>query len=253
MTLRCVIVDDEPVAVRRLQTLLRPFGALQVAGTAGATPAALELIARTRPDVVFLDIEMPGLSGLELVRRLDLDPPPVIVFVTAFGRYALDAFDLAGADYLLKPVEPERLAEAVARAREVVARRHAVEQVAELRAVIDALRGQDQDLTLWVPDGAVRRRLPVASLVWLQAERDYVRLHTAERSYLVRERLQALERRLPHDLFLRVHRSAIVRMAAMSGLRRLGDRAYELVAAGGQAIPVGRSYAARTRRLMASL
>ncbi len=253
MTLRCVIVDDEPVAIRRLQSLLRALPEVEVAGTAGAAPAALELIARIRPDLVFLDIEMPGLTGLELVRRLDLDPPPVIVFVTAFGRYALEAFDLAGADYLLKPVEPERLAEAVARARAAVAGRHAVDQVAELRAVIGALRGQDQELSLWVPDGAARRRLPLAHLVWLQAERDYVRLHTCDRSHLVRDRLSAFEARLPRDAFLRVHRSAIVRLAAMVGLRRLGDRAYELIAADGQVIPVGRSYADRARRLVKTL
>ena len=253
MSLRCVIVDDEPVAIRRLQSLLRAVPEVEVAGTAGAAPAALDLIARTHPDLVFLDIEMPGLSGLDLVRRLDLDPPPVIVFVTAFGRYALEAYGLAGTDYLLKPVEPERLTEAVARAQATVAGRHAVEQVAELRAVIGALRGQDEDLALWVPDGASRRRLPLASVVWLQAERDYVRLHTAERSYLVRDRLQAFEARLPKDAFARVHRSAIVRLAAMTGLRRLGDRAYELVAEGGHVIPVGRSYAARARRLMKAL
>ncbi|MDQ0465642.1 DNA-binding LytR/AlgR family response regulator [Caulobacter ginsengisoli] len=253
MTLRCVIVDDEPVAVRRLQSLLRAIPDLEVVGTAGTAPAALELIVGTGPDLVLLDIEMPGLSGLDLVRGLDVEPPPVVVFVTAFGRYALEAFDLAGADYLLKPVEPRRLREAVARARAAVQGRHAVEQVGELRAVVQALRQWDQDLALWAPDGDSRRRLPVSSLVWLQAERDYVRLHTAARSYLIRDRLRALEARLPPDSFLRVHRSAIVRIAAMSGLRRLGDRTYELIAADGQAIPVGRSYAARVLRVVSAV
>lgn len=253
MSLRCLIVDDEPVAIRRLQSLLRGMPGVEVAGTAGAAQAALDLVGFARPDLLFLDIEMPGLSGLELVRRLDRDRPPVVIFVTAFGRYALDAFDLAGADYLLKPVEPERLAEAVERARAVVAGRHAVEQVAELRAVVAALRGQDGELALWAPDGSGRRRLPLSSLVWLQAERDYVRLHTAERSYLVRDRISAFEARLPKDAFLRVHRSAIVRLSAMTGLRRLGDRAYELIADGGHVIPVGRSYAIQARRLLKAL
>jgi DNA-binding LytR/AlgR family response regulator len=253
VTLTAVIVDDEPVAVKRLQSLLQGLPGVEVAGVAQGAEGAAKLLADLKPDLLFADIEMPGLSGLDLVRGLDPAHAPVVVFVTAFQRYALDAIGLDGADYLLKPVERERLIEAVERARRRIAGRTAAEREAEFRAVISALRDKldsaGEQASIWITAETGERRVALDSLVWLQAERDYVRLHTATGRHLVRGTLAGFEARLPGERFVRVHRSAIVRADAVTAIRRKGDRAFEVTLATGDVAPVGRSYRGAVERL----
>jgi len=254
MKLTAVIVDDEPVAVRRLQRLLGAISCVEVVGTGSNAAAVRGLVERLRPDVLFADIEMPGETGLTLVESLDPATAPIVIFVTAFSEYALEAFGLDSADYLLKPVEPERLADAVERARRRMAGRGAAEREEELRRVVAALRERlapkGPEAFLWARDGQTNLRLPLNSVLWLEAERDYVRLHTEGRRYLVRDRLSAFEQRLPAELFVRVHRSALVRRSAVVAIRNKGDRAYALTLTNGDTAPVSRSFADVARSLV---
>ncbi|MGZ6019050.1 MAG: LytR/AlgR family response regulator transcription factor, partial [Phenylobacterium sp.] len=186
--LRVLIVDDEPLARRRLEILLREQPDVELAGAASDGIAARRLIAERSPDVVLLDIKMPGLTGLEVLDALG--PPdtrnaaPIVIFVTAFDRFALDAFDRAAFDYLLKPVEPARLAASLARARETLAERAAAERVGELEEILRNLRSGpattaadgEFDREIWIQERGGRTSVPVAAIDWVAAERDYVRI-----------------------------------------------------------------------------
>lgn len=247
--LRVLIVDDEPLARRRLEILLREQAAVELVGAAPDGFSARRMIAELSPDVVLLDIKMPGLTGLELLDALAGDgtcetaPPqvaPIVIFVTAFDRFALDAFERAAFDYLLKPVEPARLAASLARARESLADRAAAERVQELEEVLRNLRSgpapdpaasdaapSDRQVwarEIWIQERGGRASLPVAAIDWVAAERDYVRIHTASRSFLVRQSIGALAARLDPALFLRVHRSSLVRADRIVRIRQASGR-----------------------------
>ena len=246
MRLRTVIADDEPVALLRLARLLEAEGSVEVVGTAATGTEAARLVAALKPDLLMLDIEMPGQSGLEMAAGLDPANSPVVIFITAFSQYALEAFGLDSADYLLKPIEFNRLEAALSRAARRIAERTAADREVELRTVIDALRSRlvtDQDSQhIWIQDGRANRRLSLATIHWLAAEGDYVRIHTEARTFLVRGYLRDFQARLPAGDFHRVHRSAIVRRASVAWVRRRGDRTLVLTLVGGEEIRVSRSF-----------
>jgi two-component system LytT family response regulator len=255
--LEIVIVDDEPVALRRLAALLRDLRDVVVAGTAGHAAEALELVRRLSPDLVLLDIEMPGMSGIVLADQLRALPgPPAVIFITAFGRFALAAFEVAATDYLLKPVEPARLAEAIERVRGQRSERHATDRIAELEQLVSRLRAAEQNngthegKTLWLPSGGGQDRVAVDEIVLVEAERDYVRVHTAHKSYFLRGRLGEMEQRLGGSGMVRVHRSAMVRATAITRVEAQGDRGYRLTLAGGTVVPASRRFGARVRALL---
>ncbi len=253
--LRVAVVDDEPPAVRRLKLALAELPDVVVAGSAADGPAALELLARGGLDVVLLDIEMPGLSGLDVLRAAPRDNPPAFVFVTAFSRYATDAFDLAAVDYLLKPVEFDRLRRALDRARETLMARTAAARLTALEAAMQALPPSLPDggwLTdLWVPDRGERIRLAIDQIDWIEAERDYVRLHGRGRSFLLRKTIRELETALDPTVFVRVHRGALVRRDRVARIARRAGGLFSLVLQSGAEVPVARRLAARVRRLAA--
>ena len=196
--LRTLIVDDEPLAVERLQLLCAGLPEIELVGTAADGHAALRLAAALTPDLLLCDIAMPGLDGIAVARALaDTPAPPSIVFVTAFDAFAVGAFDVAAVDYLLKPLARERLAQAIARVR--ACRTPAATQSSPWLEEI------------WVPHRAEIVRLDVRDIERIEVERDYMRLHLGERSYLVHQTPGELERRLDPAQFLRLHRSAIVR------------------------------------------
>lgn len=229
--LRVLIVDDEPLARRRLEILLREQPAIELAGCASDGVTAARMIAERAPDVVLLDIKMPGLTGLEVLDRLGKDAP-VIIFVTAFDRFALDAFDRAAFDYLLKPVEPTRLAASLSRARETLASRAAAERAQELEEILRNLRSGPAEIAppspyareIWIQERGGRTSIPVAAIDWVAAERDYVRIHTGARSFLVRQSIGALAERLDPAQFLRIHRSSLVRTDRIVRIRHAAGR-----------------------------
>jgi DNA-binding LytR/AlgR family response regulator len=245
--LRVLIVDDEPLARRRLEILLRDQPQVEMIGAAADGLAARAMIAERAPDVVLLDIKMPGLSGLEVLETLG-SQAPIVIFITAFDRFALDAFDRAAFDYLLKPVEPARLATALARARDALADRAAAERVQELEEILHNLRSAPGapppppngagaiafDREIWVQDRGGRTSVPVAAIEWVAAERDYVRIHTAARSFLVRLSIGALAGRLDPRLFVRVHRSSLVRRDRIVRIRHAGGRGAVILSTGAE-------------------
>ena len=232
-TLRALIVDDEPAARTRLVMLCADLPTVTVVGVAGDGREALDVLARTPVDLLFLDIEMPGLDGMAVARELrDRHGAPAIVFVTAFERFAVAAFGVHAAGYLLKPVDPDILARTVSR------------MAASPRRPVDPRPTSE---VFWVPHRS--ELIPVAAneLEWIAGEGDYVRLHVEARSYLLSERLYVLEARLDPTRFARVHRSAIVRLDRVVGLKHVGAGAWTLALASGQTLAVGRSHLAALR------
>lgn len=253
--LRVLIVDDEPLARRRLDILLKAIPDVEVAGAAPDGAAARRMVGELRPDVMLLDIKMPGLNGFQLLDALPAGAAPIVIFVTAFDHYAIEAFRRAAFDYLLKPVEPERLSAAIARAREALTTRGATERVRELEEIIGNLRrGTAEaaprfDREVWVQDRNDRLSLPVAAIDWVGAERDYVRIHAGGRSYLVRQALGGLEARLDPAVFQRIHRSSLVRLDRIVRLRSGLGRS-SVVLSTGVELAVSRRCVARLRGMI---
>jgi two-component system response regulator AlgR len=242
MMLRALLIDDEPLASRRLSAALRMVEGVEVIASTTSATHGIEMIARMRPDLVFLDIAMPGLDGFEVIDRLAPADRPAIIFVTAYDSFAVAAFGVDAVDYLLKPVAPDRLQAAVARARYWLSARDAVGVV-----TIPETVGED---SLWAHRHQEFVRVPIDQIEWLEAEGDYVRIHAANGGGLLRITLAALEARLDPETFVRVHRSAICRRSAVTGLRRKPTGALELSLASGDWVPVGRSYGNGLRALL---
>ncbi|WP_076072519.1 LytR/AlgR family response regulator transcription factor [Sphingomonas montana] len=242
--LRILIVDDEALALDRLETLLARIADVVVVGRATDGIDALDRIAALTPDVMLLDIQMPGLDGLGVAAALDGGQRPDLVFVTAHDHHAPAAFDVDAVDYLLKPVDPDRLARAVARVR---LRRHGRPPGPGTTTGVDASpTGHD----LWVPDRTGLRRVAVADIDWIEAARDYVLLHAADRSHMLRVTMTDLERRLAGSALVRVHRSAFVRPDRVARIGRSGRTAI-LILTDGTQVQVGPSYLDRLEAILA--
>jgi two-component system response regulator AlgR len=239
--LRTLIVDDEPLAVDRLQVLCREIGGLEVIGTAGDGATALRLAGAMTPDLVLLDMTMPEIDGLGVARALArADNPPAIVFVTAHDGFAVEAFDLDAVDYVLKPVAPERLKRAIQRA---VASRGG-EGIGVGQQVPSPWIGE-----FWVPYRSELLRIAASDVDRIDAERDYVRLHVAERSYLLLQTVTGLEARLDPAMFIRLHRSTILRRDRITALRHDGLGVWSAELSDGSAVRIGRTYLAKAKAL----
>ncbi|MBX7249885.1 MAG: LytTR family DNA-binding domain-containing protein [Caulobacteraceae bacterium] len=252
--LRVLIVEDEAPAARRLQLALAEAAGVEVVGVASDGPAGLEMVQTLRPDVVMTDIKMPGVSGLELAQVLSETLAPAIIFVTAYREFAVEAFELAAIDFLTKPVQFSRVHSALERARTRLEETTARQRAADLQRLLASLKEENPDAgasagrgVLWISEGRRRVRIEAQSIEWLEAERDYVRLHSGAQSHLMRGTLQALADRLAPEVFWRVHRSAMVNLKSVVALspRAWGLSAIKL--ASGAEVPVGRSYLAATR------
>lgn len=235
--LRTLIVDDEPLAVERLRVLCKQIGGLEVVGTAPDGASALREAGALQPDLVLLDMTMPELDGLGVARALaKAEDPPALVFVTAHDSFAVEAFDLDAVDYVLKPVAPDRLGRAIQRA---VARRGA-----------DRVRQPSPWIgEFWVPYRSELLRIAAADVDRIDAERDYVRLHVGERSYLLLQTVSGLEQRLDPAMFIRLHRSTILRRDRITGLRHDGLGVWSAELADGSAVRIGRTYLSRAKAM----
>jgi two-component system response regulator AlgR len=235
--LRTLIVDDEPLAIERMQVLCAEIPQLSVIGTASDGEAALRLAEKLRPELLLLDMTMPGIDGLgvarQLARRAD---PPAVIFVTAHEDFAVEAFDLEAVDYVLKPVAADRLERAIDRA---IGRR-------------DRARTDDNRQWLsefWVPHRSELLRIDADQVDRIDAERDYVRLHVGERSYLLLQTIAGLEGRLDPAKFLRIHRSTILRRDRIRGLRHEGLGVWSAELDGGEALRIGRTYLRKVKAM----
>ena len=212
--LRVLLVDDEPLARRALRADCARMDDVEVVGEAEDGERALLAIERLRPDLVLLDVQMPGLDGFEVLAQLEPKDRPAVVFVTAFDAYALRAFEVHAVDYLTKPFDFARLCEAIARARERVAVR-----TAAVDALLDDTPSRRADRFVVRHAGRLRS-VAVDDVEWIEARDNYVQLHHADGVFLLRHTLAALERSLANAGFVRVHRSALVRTAAVVDWKR---------------------------------
>ena len=243
--MRVLIVDDEPLARRRLVQLLAARPDVKIAGEAGSGREALELVELLRPDVLLLDIEMPAVDGFAVLKELPQGLAPAIIFVTAFQDHAVKAFELRATDFVVKPVSADRLAGALGQARSDLEARRAGERLAFLQKRLAELESRAlsaSDPGLWVQIGSEKRRLALADIRWLEAERDYVRVHMDGHAHLVNAMLGEMEKALDEQAFLRVHRSAIVRKDKVRAVLRGRFSTPVLELDDGQRVPVGRKY-----------
>lgn len=257
--LRVLIADDEPIGVRRLEELLAEVPGVEVVGTAENGEEAVAAIRGHHPDLVFLDIQMPRKTGLDVVREVGAGEMPVTVFVTAYDRHALEAFDLAAVDYLVKPYSDERFDEAFRRARRRI-ELEGLERLREQMLILLQAGGAGQgpsprdvsERPSGAGDGPYLQRLavqmrgkmrvvPVEEIDYVTASGVYAEVHTAGSRHLIRESLQALEAQLDPVQFMRIHRSVIVRLDRVEMLLRGGQGNYEVQLRGGARLRVGRS------------
>ncbi len=241
--LRTLIVDDEPLAVERMQILCAGIPTIDLIGTANDGEAALRLIDALKPDLVLLDIAMPQRDGISVAGALaELNHRPAVIFCTAFEQHAVAAFDVAAVDYVLKPVSAERLARAVSRAVETTARPGATQAPLATSRWIEEF---------WVPHRSEMVRVATADIERIDAERDYMRLNLGSRSYLIHQTISELERRLDPERFIRLHRSTIVRRDRIVKLRHDGLGVWHAELADGEAVRIGRTYQAAAKAIMA--
>jgi two-component system, LytTR family, response regulator len=248
MTLRTLVIDDEELPRQAVRELVNGHPALSLVGEASDGREALDEILDHRPDLVFLDIQMPELDGFQVVAALDDDVLPAIVFVTAYDAFAIKAFEVNAIDYLMKPVTPERFAAAVARVES---------RVGQAQAGRASIRGMLNDVPARAPATRfVARRgqkhyfVRVADVDWIEADGNYLRLVTADTSHLIRETMKSVEARLDPSQFLRVHRSAIVAIDRIKSIETREHGDYVITMANGAKLETSRGYGDRVRALL---
>ena len=253
--LRVLVCDDEPLAVRRMARVLKDTMDVEIVATAGSGQEAIDATLAHRPDLLLLDIEMPEVDGFDVVEgiaRLRLEIVPLVAFVTAFRRFAPQAFDIGAIDFLPKPVRSNRLETTLQRARSAMRGQQAGRRLTELEAMLARLRsdgGTPIGPHVWVARRGEVVRVEIDRVDRIEAEGAYVRLYADGTSYLHREPIKEIELRLDQLRFARVHRSHIVRLDRVSSIRRTIHGGSELLLRDGHLVPLGRKYvsAARSR------
>ena len=259
MTIRTILVDDEKLATQGLQLRLEPHSDVEVVDTAQNGREAIRKIKTHKPDLVFLDIQMPGFDGFSVIQGLMEVEPPLVVFVTAYSDHAIRAFEAQAVDYLVKPVEPERLADALDRVRQRLAEKRGAAEVERLKTVLAEVAPEaadDYDAEAQ-PDGhAADRyekminikdrgqifRVDVDSIERIDAAGDYMCIYTADNSLILRETMKDLEKRLDPRNFQRVHRSTIVNLSQVKQVKPHTNGECFLVLGSGAQVKVSRSY-----------
>ena len=245
-TLRVLIADDEPLARQRLEDLLNLEDDVEIVGHAVDGTRAVALIQEKDPDLVFLDVQMPGYTGMEVVKKVGVDRMPPVIFVTAYDHYAIKAFDVAALDYLLKPFDDDRFHQAFERAREAIQLR----DVNDLRERLTALLTggppeRSSENKKYLERLAVEMRgqvriVPVDEIDFITASGSYAELHVGTDTFVIRERMQTLEERLDPDAFFRIHRSTIVRLDQIDTLLFSGGGDYALKLKDGRQLKISR-------------
>jgi two-component system LytT family response regulator len=250
MKIRTLIVDDEALARRRILSLLKSDPNFEVVAECADGQSAIDAIAEHKPALVFLDVQMPEVDGFGVLEAVAPVHVPAIIFVTAYDQYAVKAFDAQAIDYLLKPFKQERFLAALARAKDRI--QSGIRQL-EPETLLALLRSVNRD----------RERLVVRSegkivflrnteVQWVEADANYVRIHTPQRSYHVREKIGAFEHSLPEHKFIRIHRSIIVNLDAIAEIQNYGNGEHIVILRTGKELPLGRSYRERLDSLIGS-
>ncbi|MFN0046080.1 MAG: LytR/AlgR family response regulator transcription factor [Sphingorhabdus sp.] len=257
MSIRTILVDDEKLAIQGMELRLQDFEDIEIVATCHNGREAIRKIKTLKPDLVFLDIQMPGFDGFSVVQGvMDIDPP-LFVFVTAYSEHAIKAFEAQAIDYLMKPVEPDRLADTMERVRTRLATKRTTDELERLRNVInevapnaaDNLPSMEDDLTstrfeklINVKDRGQIFRVDVESIERIDAAGDYMCIYTADNSLILRETMKDLEKRLDPRTFQRVHRSTIVNLDQVRQVKPHTNGECFLVLESGAQVKVSRSY-----------
>ncbi|MBV8866965.1 MAG: response regulator transcription factor [Acidobacteriaceae bacterium] len=240
--IRILIADDEPLARRGVRQLLAPHSDLTVIGESRNGPETLLALDALKPDLLFLDVQMPEMDGFAVLRARGADRMPAVIFVTAHDQFAVQAFEAQALDYLVKPLNIDRFEAALAKVRERLRLLQAADLARKLTALLAAESAEREKKNverLVVPTAASDLVIPVAEIDWISAEDYYARLHVGSKAYLVRESLSSLETRLDRMRFARVHRAAIVQLNRVRELRTTAC-GYEAILLDGSHIPVSR-------------
>jgi two-component system LytT family response regulator len=244
--LSVLVVDDEPLARERIRALLDDDPEVKILGECASGRAAAKAIQDRRPDLVFLDVQMPGLDGFGVVEQIGAGQMPAIVFVTAFDQYAIKAFEVHALDYLLKPFDRERFRATLARAREAIRLRAAGQADQGMAALLEALAARRKHAErLLVKCAGKERLLPVEEVDWFEAAGNYVRIHTHGERLLLRETMANLEVRLDPDQFARIHRSTIVNLKRVKELEPWFHGDYVVRLLDGRKLTLSRSHRGR--------
>lgn len=258
--IRVILVDDEPLALRGLKLRLQNYPEVEVVGECANGREAVKEIKAQNPDLVFLDIQMPGLDGFGVVRTMIGAPAPLFIFVTAYDKYAIDAFEANALDYIVKPVEEERLNDALHRAREVLKNKAAASRESKLIEMLASLSDDDRDRIkeliadpawsekqryserLSFKDGSKVVVLDAHEIEWIDAAGDYMCIHAGGKTHIIRETMKALQTRLDPARFQRIHRSAIVNIDRVKELHPHSNGEYFIILDNGAELKLSRSY-----------
>ncbi|MGE5315285.1 MAG: LytR/AlgR family response regulator transcription factor [Acidobacteriota bacterium] len=257
MKIRTLIIDDEPHAREGIRLRLKRFSDIEVIGEAASGADAASAINRLAPDLVFLDIQMPGMNGFEVLTHVTASPMPIVIFVTAFDQYAIRAFEVHALDYLLKPIGEQRFAEALEAAASEMRKRNLEQYASRLRLAVSeylggagteeprALQSAPRMLTrLLVRTKDQISLIEAPEIHWIESAGDYVYVHTHQQKHLLRETLQSLEERLDPQQFIRIHRSAIVRLDQIASLKANDHGDYDVLLKCGAHLKMSRTYRA---------
>ncbi len=258
--IRVILVDDEPLALRGLKHRLQSFPEVEIVGECANGREAVKDIKALSPDLVFLDIQMPGLDGFGVVRAMIGAPAPLFIFVTAYDKYAIDAFEANALDYIVKPVEEERLNDALHRAREALKSKAAADRESKLIEMLASLSDDDRDRIkeliaepewsekqryterLSFKDGSKVVVLDAHEIEWIDAAGDYMCIHAGGKTHIIRETMKALQTRLDPARFQRIHRSAIVNIDRVKELHPHSNGEYFIILDNGAELKLSRSY-----------
>ncbi|NTS78166.1 response regulator transcription factor [Catenovulum sp. SM1970] len=266
--IKTILVDDEPLARKGLSLRLGAFDQIDLVAECGNGLDALDAIKEHEPDLVFLDIQMPELNGFDILKRLeDLDIPlPLVIFVTAFDHYALKAFEVHALDYLLKPLDEERLAEAMVKVEGYIDQQEDAKHKANLVRLMSEVTGTNSDEilkqlatgeplkarrysdVLAIKDGGEITRVPCRDISWIDAAGDYMCVHTKEQTHIMRKTMKELEAELDPNIFIRVHRSAMVNIHQVIKLYTHENGDYYIVLSNEKELKVSRSYRDRIKQ-----
>ena len=251
MTMRVVIVDDEPLARLRVRNLIAEHDDVEIVAECANGEQAIRTIEQSPPDVLILDVQMPELDGFDVLQAIGVDRVPVVIFVTAYERFALRAFEAHALDYLLKPFDDERFDAALQRARDRINEREGGDLDVRLRALLHGVSGGSGYLQrIVVPSGNRSIFVRTDDIDWIEAERNYIRLHVRGRSHLLRENLGRMETSLDPSKFCRIHRSTIVNIDRIQAVESLFRGEYRVVLQDGTKVTSGRSYRNNLHQLM---
>lgn len=256
--IRTVIVDDEPLGRTVIREMLRREPDFTVVGECANGHEAIASINAERPDLIFLDVQMPEVDGFEVLAALDADRLPLVIFVTAYDQYAVSAFEVHAVDYLLKPFDRERFGKALQRAKEQLQRGHLNQPPADVSQRILALLEEQRSKPKYLERLVIKTNgriffLKTDEIDWISAEGNYVNLHVKKESYLLRETISNLESQLDPQRFARIHRSQIVNLDRIRELRHWSHGEYQIILHSGEELMLSRSYREKLHDLLGGM